>query len=166
MLIECLALADFRLKYSALTEQVLWLGSCGPWLASTPLHSLTACHADDDQTLFHPFSLVGCRRKTCSERPSVLSTPPVGRVTWLTNNTRCKLLARQHKSWAAAVAWQTEKFLHEFAHQMVDRLQVWRWLLMPRHLKAGPYQLSAHPQTLDSVPFAHGRNHGKGSMKY
>ena len=47
------------------SAQVSWLGLCGPetslWSAGTSLLASIECHADDRQTLFHPFSLVGCQ---------------------------------------------------------------------------------------------------------
>ena len=47
------------------TAQVSWLGLYGPeinsWPAGTSSLALIECHADDKQTLFHPFSLVGCQ---------------------------------------------------------------------------------------------------------
>ena len=49
------------------SAQVSWLGLCGPetgpWSAGTLLPALIECHddADDRQTLFHPYSLVGCQ---------------------------------------------------------------------------------------------------------
>ena len=47
------------------SAQVSWLGLCGPetspWSAGTSLIASIECHADDRQTLFHPFSLVGCQ---------------------------------------------------------------------------------------------------------
>ena len=47
------------------SAQVSWLGLCGPetspWSAGTLLLASIECHADDRQTLFHPFSLVGCQ---------------------------------------------------------------------------------------------------------
>ena len=45
------------------SAQVSWLGLCGPetspWSAVTSLLASIECHADDRQTRFHPFSLVG-----------------------------------------------------------------------------------------------------------
>ena len=45
--------------------QVPWLGLCGPetspWSAGKSLPALLECPADDEQTLFHPFSLVCCQ---------------------------------------------------------------------------------------------------------
>ena len=67
MLLECPALADLRDEYSPLVAEcpVSWLGSYGPetspWSAGTSLLASIECHADDRQTLFHPFSLVGCQ---------------------------------------------------------------------------------------------------------
>ena len=47
------------------SAQVSWLGLCGPetspWSAGTSLHASIECHAYGRQTLFHPFSLVGCQ---------------------------------------------------------------------------------------------------------
>ena len=47
------------------SAQVSWLGLCGPetspWSAGTSLHASIECHADGRETLFHPFSLVGCQ---------------------------------------------------------------------------------------------------------
>ena len=47
------------------SAQVSWLGLSGPetspWSAYTSLLASIECHADDIQTLFHPFSLVGCQ---------------------------------------------------------------------------------------------------------
>ena len=47
------------------SAQVSWLGLCGPetspWSAGTSLLASIECHADDRQTLFRPFSLVGCQ---------------------------------------------------------------------------------------------------------
>ena len=47
------------------SAQVSWLGLCrpetSPWSAGTSLLASIGCHADDGQTLFHPFSLVGCQ---------------------------------------------------------------------------------------------------------
>ena len=47
------------------SAQVSWLGLCGPetspWSAGTSFLASIECHADDRQTLFHPFSLVGCQ---------------------------------------------------------------------------------------------------------
>ena len=47
------------------SAQVSWLGFCGtetsPWSAGTSLLASIECHADDRQTLFHAFSLVGCQ---------------------------------------------------------------------------------------------------------
>ena len=47
------------------SARVSWLGLCGPetspWSAGTSLLASIECHADDRQTLFHPFSLVGCQ---------------------------------------------------------------------------------------------------------
>ena len=47
------------------SAQVSWLGLCkpetSPWSAGTSLLASIECHADDGQTLFHPFSLVGCQ---------------------------------------------------------------------------------------------------------
>ena len=70
MLLECPALADLRDECSPFNDwlqsaQVSWLGLCGPetslWSAGTSLLALIECHADERQTLFHPFSLVGCQ---------------------------------------------------------------------------------------------------------
>ena len=73
MLLECPALADLRDEYSRhlstlhwlQSAQVSWLGLCrpetSPWSAGTSLLASIECHADDRQTLFHPFSLVGCQ---------------------------------------------------------------------------------------------------------
>ena len=65
MLLECPALADLRDEFSPLnaSAQVSWLGLGGPWSGITLLHVLIECHDDDEQTLFHPFSLVGCQRR-------------------------------------------------------------------------------------------------------
>ena len=45
--------------------QVSWLGLGGPgtspWSAGTSLPALIKCHADGEQMLLHPFSLVGCQ---------------------------------------------------------------------------------------------------------
>ena len=47
------------------SAQVSWLGLCGPktspGLAGTSLLASIECHAHDRQTLFYPFSLVGCQ---------------------------------------------------------------------------------------------------------
>ena len=47
------------------SAQISWLGLCGPETnpqsTSTSLPALMECHADDEQMLFHPFSLVGCQ---------------------------------------------------------------------------------------------------------
>ena len=66
MLLECPALADLRDEYSLLVAEcsgVMAIGLCGPetspWSAGTSLLASIECHADDRQTLFHPFSLVG-----------------------------------------------------------------------------------------------------------
>ena len=67
MLLECPALADLRDEFLRWLQsaQVSWLGLCGPetspWSAATSLPALIECHADDEQALFHPFSLVGCQ---------------------------------------------------------------------------------------------------------
>ena len=67
MLLECPALADLRGEFSHWLQsaQMSWLGLCGPetspWSAGTSLLALIECHADDRQTLSHPFSLVGCQ---------------------------------------------------------------------------------------------------------
>ena len=45
------------------SAQVSWLGLCGPETspAGTSLLASIEHHADDSQTLFHQFSLVGCQ---------------------------------------------------------------------------------------------------------
>ena len=47
------------------SAQVSWLGLCGPetsqWSAGTSLLASMKCDADDRQSLFNPFSLVGCQ---------------------------------------------------------------------------------------------------------
>ena len=57
------------------SAQVSWLGLCGPitspWSAGTSLLASIECHADDRQTLFHPFSLVGCQGRV-NNLPSFL----------------------------------------------------------------------------------------------
>ena len=65
MLLECPALADLRHEFSPLVAEcsgvmarLVW---ASPWSAGTSLLALIECHADDRQTLFHPFSLVGCQ---------------------------------------------------------------------------------------------------------
>ena len=67
MLLECPALADLRDEYSPLVAEcsgvmarLVWARN-SPWSASTSLLALIGCHADDRQTLFHPFSLAGCQ---------------------------------------------------------------------------------------------------------
>ena len=60
-----LQISETSILYWLQSAQVSWLGLCGPetspWSAGTSLLASTECHADDRQTLFHPFSLVGCQ---------------------------------------------------------------------------------------------------------
>ena len=60
-----LQISDTNFLHRLQSAQVSWLGLCGPetspWSAGTSLLALLECHADDRQTLFHPFSLVGCQ---------------------------------------------------------------------------------------------------------
>ena len=73
------------------SAQVSWLGLCGPetspWSAGTSLLASIECHADDRQTLFHPFSLVGCQG-CCklSFLPSRLYTRIICRKATVTRN--------------------------------------------------------------------------------
>ena len=57
------------------SAQVSWPGLCGQessWSAATSLPALIECHADDEQTLFHTFSLVGCQGRV-KVRPADLA---------------------------------------------------------------------------------------------
>ena len=60
-----LQISETRTLYWLQSAQVSWLGLCGPETspgsAGTSVLASIECHADDRQTLFHPFSLVGCQ---------------------------------------------------------------------------------------------------------
>ena len=68
MLLVCPAFADLREEFSQHVSDcsgVMSIGLCGPgtspWLAGPSLPALIEYLADDEQTLFHPFGLVGCQ---------------------------------------------------------------------------------------------------------
>ena len=68
MLLECPAHADLRGDFSPLVAEcqgimarLVW----DLWSADTSLPVLIKCHADDEQTLLRPFSLVGIRPAGC-----------------------------------------------------------------------------------------------------
>ena len=67
MLLECSALADVRDEFSPLVAdcsgvlaRLLWAGD-QPMVRRYIIGCLDECRADEKQTLFHPFSLVGCQ---------------------------------------------------------------------------------------------------------
>ena len=66
MLLQCHALADLRDKWSPLIADCLGVMARLVWAAAHGqqgklLHALMKSHVDDEQMLFHPFSLVGCQ---------------------------------------------------------------------------------------------------------